>query len=93
MGHLFAHIHHTGRTNKLAHGQRIGRIIGAILAGNPMDGGIKMGAGMFTQVQSIPIPGRPFIVVVGDHFHGQPRRGGEDRWQIDHWGIGAERLC
>ena len=77
--HLFAHINDTSRANKLAHGDGVGGVVGAILARDPVSRCIKMGAGMLAQGDGVPIPSRPLVVIVGNLRDRQPRRRCKDR--------------
>ena len=67
--HFLAHIDHTSWADKLARRNCICGVIGAVLAGDPMNRGVEVGAGMFTQVKGVPIPGGTLIIVTRNDFH------------------------
>src|ERR1700737_3380047 len=49
-----------------------------------MDRGVEMGAGVLAAFEPVPVPGRPFLVVVADLVGLPVRAVRERRWQLDH---------
>src|SRR5262249_42462472 len=48
---------------KFCDGNVVGRVVGVILAGDPMDGRVEMGAGVFAGGKVVPVPGGSAAVV------------------------------
>ena len=91
-GQIFQIIDDTGRADKLTHRDCIGRVVGPILAGDPVHRRIEVGAGVLAEGERVPIPGRPFFIVVRNDVDREPRRLGEDLRQFNDRRIGSQRL-
>src|SRR4029453_8135852 len=48
-----------------------------VLAGDPVDGGVEVGAGVLAPLEGVPVPGRPALVIVGQLPEPEPGRVGE----------------
>src|SRR5438874_9951152 len=68
------------------------RDIVLILTGDPVDGGVEVGAGMFAAFEPVPVPGRAFVVVAAHLVRLPVRRVGEGRWKLDHRRALRQRL-
>src|SRR5579884_1579785 len=54
--HLLCRIDYAGRADKFARWNAIGRVVGQIFDGNPVDGSVKVRARVFAQIENIPVP-------------------------------------
>ena len=63
-------VDNAGRADKFSWRDSIGGVVGQVFAGDPVDGGIEVGAGMLAQRDDVPVPRRATIIVVGDFDHG-----------------------
>src|SRR5207237_4285935 len=52
--------------------------------GDPVDGGVEVGAVMFAAFELVPVPGRAFLVVAADLVRLPVRSVGEGRWKLEH---------
>ena len=84
------HVDDASGADEFARRDRVGRILGQILAGDPVDRRVEVRARVFAEGQDVPVPGRPTVIVARDLGERQPRRRREDRRQIDHRRLGAE---
>ncbi len=88
--HIRRYIDDASRADEFARGDRVGSVLGQILAGDPVDRRVEMRARVLAEGQDVPVPRRPAGVVARDLGERQPRRRREDRRQIDHRRLGAE---
>src|SRR5918995_1491417 len=63
-----------------------------VLAGDPVDGGVEVGAGVLAALQGVPVPGRPALVVVGQLPQPEPGRVGERLGQAQDPALLRQRL-
>jgi len=73
-------------------GQGVGGVVGEILAGDPVDRGVEMGAGVFADGDVVPVPAWAFVVVAADGFHREGGALAELGRQHDGGEIGREGL-
>src|SRR6185436_13944334 len=83
---------HAGRTDEAPRGDRVAGIVRQVLAGNPVDRSVEVGAGVLAEMEGVPVPARAFVVVPGNHLDRHPGRGGELRRQTDHRSVRTEGL-
>ena len=54
-----------GPTNRRA-GNRVARVVGQVLAGDPVDGRVEVRAGVLAERERVPVPARSALVVAGE---------------------------
>ena len=88
-----AAIDDAGRRDEVFDRQRVGRIVRPIAAGDPVNGGVEMRAGMLAEAHIVPVPGRPALVVARDFLHAKRPALAHLRRQHDRRKIRRQRLC
>ena len=72
---LCGKIQHIDRGDQALHRQGVGVAVGVVLAGDPVMGGIKVGARMFAQFKPVPRPEWAVLIIFAD------------RVDLDWWGV------
>src|SRR5439155_21149128 len=64
------HVDHARRTHEARGGNRVARVPGQILAGDPMNRRVEVRTRMLAEAQRVPVPRRTFVVVPRDGVDG-----------------------
>ncbi len=88
---LLGEVEHVDRADELLDGERVGRAVGIVLAGYPVDRRVEMRAGMLAELQPVPGPPGTVLVVGGDGVDLDLRRVDRElRRQLDQRRVGTE---
>src|SRR6185295_4956890 len=71
----------------------VGGVVGQVLAGQPVDGRVEVGAGVLAGAEVAPVPGWPALVVVGDGLALKRPGIAERLGQLDDWRALVKRGC
>jgi len=68
VGTLAGTVDDASRRNEFLDGDRVGRVVGVILPGDPVNGCVEMSPRVFSAGEIIPIPGWTAAVIMGNLF-------------------------
>src|SRR5437660_802903 len=78
-------VDNTAGADKFARRNRIGGIVGQILAGHPVNWRVEVRPRVLAHIDNIPIPAGAALIVTRNLGQGDAGRRCENRWQVDHW--------